>query len=91
MNRALRTVSLTVFAGLALFVAGCGGPTLFDQLGRGWSLGICGTLIVILDILALVEIAGASWTFGRKALWALLIVFFPFGGLILYWLFGRPS
>lgn len=70
-------------------LAGCGDSNLFDRVGNFWSLGICGTLIVVLDIVALLEIAGKDWSTGRKALWALLIVFFPLGGLLLYWFFAR--
>lgn len=76
-------------AAMILVLAGCGGPNLFEALGSGWSYGICGTVILVLDILALVQIAGTRWSFGRKAIWALLIIFFPVGGLILWWLFGK--
>jgi hypothetical protein len=72
-----------------LVLAGCGGPNLFDRFGNFWSYGFCSVVLVVLDIIAILEIAGKDWTTGRKALWVLLIVFFPFGGLLLYWFFAR--
>lgn len=72
----------------SIFLAGCG-PNLFDRLGNFWTLSCCGGLIVILDIIALLEIAGSTRTTGNKVLWALLIIFFPIVGLIAYYFFGR--
>ena len=75
---------------MTLFLAGCGGPNLFDRLTSPWGWGgCCGFIILILDIVALVEVVGSNRTTGNKVLWALLIIFFPLGGLIIYWLFGR--
>lgn len=84
-----RTVlSTLVFGALALLVAGCG-PNLFERIGTPY-WGICGTLIIILDIVALVDLLGDEHReFGDKLIWTLLIVFFPVGGLILYYFFGR--
>lgn len=83
----------TLPAALALvltstLLAGCG-PNLFDRLGNFWTLSCCGGLIVILDIIALLEIAGSMRTTGNKILWALVIIFFPVIGLIAYYFFGR--
>jgi len=86
-NRAILTTALLGL--LTVLLTGCGGPNLISRMNNIWSYGICGTIVVILDILALLEVAGSSRGFGDKVLWALLIVFFPFGGLILYYLFGR--
>lgn len=72
----------------SLLLAGCG-PNLFDRVNNFWSLGCCGALIVILDIIALVEIAGSTRSFGDKLLWALLIIFLPLLGLVLYYFFAR--
>lgn len=72
----------------ALFIAGCG-PNLVDRVSNFWTLGCCGGVIVILDIIALLEIVGSTRSASNKVLWALLIIFFPLGGLILYYLFGR--
>jgi hypothetical protein len=74
---------------LAVLLTGCGGPDLIDRISQPrW--GLCGTLIIVLDLVAIVDVAGDE---GRsttnKVLWALLIIFFPVGGVILYFLFGR--
>jgi len=75
---------------LTVFIAGCGGPNLINRFGNFWSYGICSAIIVILDIIALIEVFGSERrSTGDKALWTIVIVFFPLGGLILYYLFGR--
>lgn len=73
---------------LAVSVAGCG-PNLFNRLGNFWSLSCCGGIVVILDIIALVELAGSAKSTGDKVLWALIIIFFPVLGCILYYFFAR--
>lgn len=73
---------------ITILLAGCG-PNLFERVSNFWSLSCCGTVIVILDIIALVELAGSNRSTMDKVLWALLIVFFPFLGVILYYLFAR--
>lgn len=84
-NQILATLSVVA---MAIFVSGCGG-NLINRVDNFWSLGCCGGVIVILDIIALLEIAGADRSGANKVLWALLIIFFPLGGLILYYFFGR--
>jgi hypothetical protein len=78
-----------VLAPLSFLLAGCGGPDLIDRLSQPrW--GVCGTLIIVLDLVALVDLLGdEARSTASKVLWALLIVFFPVGGVILYFLFGR--
>ena len=76
-------------AATALLFSGCMESNLIDSLANGWSLGICGTIIVVLDILAILEIVGSNKTFGSKAAWTLVIIFFPFFGLLFYWFFGK--
>lgn len=73
---------------VAVAVAGCG-PNLIERVTNFWSLSCCGGVIVILDILALVELAGSAKSTGDKVLWALVIIFFPVLGCILYYFFGR--
>lgn len=89
MDKTLRILTpvLIVFFS-AVVLAGCG-PNLFERVGNFWTLGCCGGLIVILDIIALVELAGSARSTGNKVLWALLIIFFPILGCILYYFFGR--
>lgn len=75
--------------GLAvLLLAGCG-PNLFERIDSFWTYGCCGTLIIILDIIAIVELAGSARPLGSKVLWALLIIFFPVLGLLAYWFIAR--
>ena len=82
---ALNTVLLTL---VALLLAGCG-PNLLDRM-RAPYWGICGTLIIVLDIVALIDLLGDDRRdFSNKLLWALLIIFFPVGGLLLYYFLGR--
>lgn len=84
--RVLVPVLMVVASGI--IIAGCG-PNLIERVGNFWTLGCCGALIVILDIIALVELAGSARSTGNKVLWALLIIFFPILGCILYYFFGR--
>lgn len=91
MQRASSLAAVALLSTLTLLLSGCGGPNLIEMVD-GYSFagfGICGTIIVILDIIALVEIGGSTKSTGGKVLWMLLIIFFPLGGLILYWLFGK--
>lgn len=73
----------------SLFLMGCGGPNLFDYFNNFWSLGCCGVIVLVLDVIALLEVAGSPRSVGSKVLWALLIIFAPILGCILYYLFGR--
>jgi hypothetical protein len=75
-------------AALAVFLTGCGGPNLMERLQSPFS-GICGLIILILDIIAIVEVINSPRSTGDKVLWCLLIFFFPVGGLLLYYFFGR--
>lgn len=90
----MRTSSRSLPLAALLFVAvltltGCADSNLAGQLVNFWSLSCCGTVIVILDVIALVEIAGSPRSTGSKILWAAIIVLFPFLGCFLYYLFGR--
>jgi hypothetical protein len=52
--------------------------------------GFCGTLVIVLDLVALVDLLGDEMReTTSKVIWTLLIVFFPVGGVILYFLLGR--
>lgn len=89
MDKTLRTLaSIAVILLGTLVLAGCG-PNLVDRIGNFWTLSCCGAIIVILDVIALVELAGSAKSTGNKVLWALLIIFFPVLGCILYYFFGR--
>lgn len=72
----------------ALLLTGCGGPDLIERITRSrWD--VWGTVIVVLDLVALFDLLSdeARGTV-NKVLWALLIIFFPIGGVILYFVFG---
>jgi hypothetical protein len=90
MSRSLRSrLFRLLLVPLAVLLAGCGGPDLIDRISQPrW--GLCGTLIIVLDLVAIVDVAGdEARSTTNKVLWALLIIFFPVGGVILYFLFGR--
>jgi hypothetical protein len=42
-------------------------------------------------VLAIINVFNKPWEIGKKLIWSAIIFFFPFGGLILYYLFGRNS
>lgn len=78
---------LVLLAPLTVLLTGCG-ANLIDRLQQPrW--GICGTLIIILDIVALVDLLrDEARSTGNKVIWALVIIFAPVLGVILYFLFG---
>lgn len=84
LQHALPAASLAL---LSAVLAGCRGPNLIDRI-QGPVGGICGLIIIILDIVALVNVWQSARSTNSKILWTLLIVFFPVGGLIIYWIFG---
>lgn len=84
----LRAFPLAVFAALTLVLAGCGDGTLMHRLQSPFG-SICGLIILILDIVAIVEVINSNRDTGSKVLWCLVIFFFPVGGLLLYWIFGK--
>ncbi len=76
---------------LAVLMAGCttGDGNLIDMARSPFSLGCCGILVLILDIIAILELAGSSRTLGSKVIWIIVILVFPLLGCILYYFFGR--
>ncbi|GBB95317.1 hypothetical protein RclHR1_02510011 [Rhizophagus clarus] len=54
-----------------------------------YSGGFFGFLIFILDLFAIYEVLNSSRTTGGKALWVLLIFFFPIFGLVFYYFFSE--
>ncbi len=50
--------------------------------------GIFGVLLLILDIYAIIKIAQSGASALAKALWIVLILFFPFGGFLIWFLLG---
>ncbi len=86
LNRLFPVALLSVFA---LVLAGCADDNLVGLVKRWETLSCCGLIIVVLDIIAIMEVAGSARDTGSKVLWILLILFFPIGGLIFYYLFGK--
>lgn len=53
--------------------------------------GIIGLIVLILDIIAIVSILGASKSVGWKLLWTLIVLLLPVIGMILYFLIGKGT
>ena len=85
----LRALPALALALLATAVSGCGPSNLVRGVQNPFGYGICGLIIVILDLVALVEVWKSSRTSGDKIVWTLAIVILPFVGLIAYYAFGR--
>lgn len=89
MRKQLRAIlPLALICLATLFLAGCG-ENLFDKVGGFWELSCCGAVLVILDVVALVELAGSPRPTSNKVIWALIIIFLPYLGCFLYYFFGR--
>lgn len=86
LRRLSAALPLAALSLVTLLLSGCG-PNLIDRV-TGPVGGICGLILVILDIVALVNLWQSGRSTGDKVLWTLLIVFFPLGGLILYYVFA---
>ena len=85
----LRPLLFAVLAPLAVLLTGCSDQNLMDLLSTG-NWGLWGTIVIVLDLVALVDLlrdGGRETT--STVIWALLIIFFPVGGVILYFIFGR--
>ncbi len=75
---------------LFLFLlTGCAPGNLVDMIRNPFSYGLFAFILLVLDLLAIYEIIQSPRDTGSKLLWILLIVFFPFVGLILYYFLGR--
>ncbi|NND73168.1 MAG: PLDc_N domain-containing protein [Rhodothermales bacterium] len=89
MQKWANTVSLASLSVLSLILTGCGGPNLINRFNNFWSYGICSTIVVVLDVVALIEVYGSERTTGDKLLWTFIIVVFPVFGCLMYYFFGR--
>lgn len=89
MTARLRTAPALAFVLLATALSGCGPSNLIRAARNPMGLGVCGLIVVVLDVLALVEVWKSGRSDGDKVLWTLAIVFFPFVGLIAYYVVGR--
>ena len=50
--------------------------------------GLLGIIVLILDIWAIVRVAGSAASTGSKILWIVIILLLPVLGLILWWILG---
>ena len=85
LSNHLRKIFPVVLILLALTVGGC---IDLGSLGP-IPVGICGLIVVILDIIAIVNIVGSNRTLLSKLVWILMIIFMPIMGLIIYYLIGK--
>ena len=87
----MRSTNLGLLSALLVAVvvvlSGCGGNNFGDMITSGPG-GLCGLIILIADIFAFVQIAKSSADGVTKVLWALLVFFFPLGGLLIWYFFG---
>ena len=85
-----RVIPSALFVLNAMFLTGCGDSLV--EMAMNWEfLGCCGLIILILDIIAIVEIAGSSRDTTAKFIWIIFIVLAPFLGLIAYYVFADRS
>lgn len=50
--------------------------------------GFIGLLVLIADIYAVLKIAQSGASDGKKALWIAIVVVFPIGGVVIWYLLG---
>lgn len=72
----------TLLMPLALVVTSC---NRFNSRG---GLSTWGYVLLALDIFALIDVFRQPWSIGKKILWAAIIFFAPFIGLIIYFMFS---
>ena len=53
--------------------------------------GVIGTIVLILDIIAIVSVLAGRGSVGHKLLWTLLVLFLPIIGMVLYFVIGRSA
>ncbi len=85
-NRNLGVLTALVVAVL-FALSGCADGN-FGDLITGGPGGLCGLIVLILDIYAFIQIAQSRAEGVSKVLWALLVFFFPVGGFLLWHFFG---
>jgi hypothetical protein len=84
-----RAAPLLLLTTLAVVLTGCSGGNLFELMSSSYWFSCCGLIHIILAVLAIIEIMKSPRETLSKALWIALIVFFPVGGLIVYYFFGK--
>lgn len=83
-----RSVPAVLLGMFTIFLAGCE-PQLLSMAGTWQNLSICGLVVLILDVIAIIELAGSKRIMSRKIVWILFIIFAPYLGLIVYYIFAN--
>jgi hypothetical protein len=73
----------TLLLPLMMLTASC------SRFNANGGLAPWGYLLLALDVFAIISVFGQPWDIGKKLLWAAIIFFFPLGGLLIYYFFGR--
>ena len=55
------------------------------------TFSLLGTVIFVLDIIAIFSLLAGRGSMGHKALWVVLILLLPLVGMVLYYLMGRST
>ncbi len=84
LDRALSVAALVL---ATLFLAGCD-TSLPDMWSDPFALSICGLIAFILAIIAIIEVAGSRRSVAGKVIWILILLFLPYLGVIMYYLFA---
>ncbi|MDA8389981.1 MAG: PLDc N-terminal domain-containing protein [Gammaproteobacteria bacterium] len=50
---------------------------------------LLGTIVIVLDVIAIIGIVFGSASVGHKLFWTLVVLLFPLVGMIVYYLIGR--
>ena len=88
MRRSLNPgLLVALLAASVAALSGCADGNVGEMITGGPG-GLCGLLILIADIYAIVKIAQSTADPVAKVLWALLVFFFPVGGLLIWYFFG---
>ncbi len=86
----IRIAPILLLGTFFFLFGGCFGPdNLIQGLSSPFAWGPCGIVLIVFDVIALVQIVNSSRSIGDKLLWSLIVVFFPFAGLLLYHFIGK--
>ncbi|MDA8361749.1 MAG: PLDc N-terminal domain-containing protein [Gammaproteobacteria bacterium] len=50
---------------------------------------LLGTVVIVLDVVAIISILFGAASVGHKVFWTLVVLIFPLVGMIVYYLIGR--
>lgn len=90
MDMTYRVIPGYLLALCTIFIAGCE-PKLLNMASSWESLSVCGIIILVLDVIAIVEVANSSRSIGGKLIWIFFIACAPLLGLICYYIFADRS